>query len=35
MPKIGDMIHSMEGLSFATSLNLNMGHYYIKLDADA
>jgi hypothetical protein len=32
---IGDMIHSMEGFHFASSLDLNMGHYHIKLDADA
>jgi hypothetical protein len=29
------MIRSMEGFSFASALGLNMGHYHIKLDADA
>jgi hypothetical protein len=31
IPKIEDMIHSMEGFTFL----LNMGYYHIKLDADA
>ena len=35
IPKIGDMIQSMEGFTFATALDLNMGYYHIKLDADA
>jgi hypothetical protein len=35
IPKIGDMIRSMEGFTFATALDLNMGYYRIKLDADA
>jgi hypothetical protein len=35
IPKIGDIIRSMEGFTFATSLDLNMGYYHIKLDADA
>jgi hypothetical protein len=37
IPKIGnaDMIHSMEGFTFASALELNMGYYHIKLDADA
>jgi hypothetical protein len=35
IPKIGDMIHSMEGFTFASELDLNMGYYHIKLDADA
>jgi hypothetical protein len=29
------MIRSMEGFFFALSLDLNMGYYHIKLDADA
>jgi hypothetical protein len=29
------MIRSMEVFTFASSLNLNMGYYHIKLDADA
>jgi hypothetical protein len=35
IPKIGDMILSMEGFTFASALDLNMGYYHIKLDADA
>jgi hypothetical protein len=35
IPKIGDMIRSMEGFTFATALDVNMGYYHIKLDADA
>jgi hypothetical protein len=35
IPKIGDMIHSMEVFTFASALDLNMGYYHIKLDADA
>jgi hypothetical protein len=37
IPKIGKsgMIRSMEGFTFASALDLNMGHYHIKLDADA
>jgi hypothetical protein len=37
IPKIGeaDMIRSMEGFIFASALDLNMGYYHIKLDADA
>jgi hypothetical protein len=30
-----DMIRSMKGFTFASSLDLNMGYYHIKLDADA
>jgi hypothetical protein len=33
--KIGDLIRSMEGFTFAWALGLNMGYYHIKLDADA
>jgi hypothetical protein len=29
------MIRSMEGFTFASALDLNMGYYHIKLDADA
>jgi hypothetical protein len=29
------MIRSMEGLTFASALDLNMGYYHIKLDADS
>jgi hypothetical protein len=35
IPKIRDMIRSMEGFPFASALDLNMGYYHIKLDADA
>jgi hypothetical protein len=37
IPKIGlnDMICSMEEFTFASALDLNMGYYHIKLDADA
>jgi hypothetical protein len=34
IPKVGDMIRSMEGFTFASALDLNMGYYHIKLDAD-
>jgi hypothetical protein len=29
------MIRSMEGFTFAPALELNMGYYHIKLDADS
>jgi hypothetical protein len=29
------MIRSMEGFTFASALDFNMGYYHIKLDADA
>jgi hypothetical protein len=37
IPKIGEvgMILSIEGFTFASALDLNMGYYHIKLDADA
>jgi hypothetical protein len=35
IPKIADMIHSIEGFNFASALDLNMGYYHIKLDPDA
>jgi hypothetical protein len=37
IPKIGetDMIRSMKGFTFASALDLNMGYYHIKLDADS
>jgi hypothetical protein len=37
IPKIGeaDMIRSMEGFTFASGLDLNMGYYHINLDDDA
>jgi dihydroorotate dehydrogenase len=35
IPKIGDVIRSIEGFTFASALDLNMCYYHIKLDADA
>jgi hypothetical protein len=35
IPKIGNMIRSMEWSSFASALDLNMGYYNIKLDDNA
>jgi hypothetical protein len=37
IPKIGnaDMIHSMEGSSVASAMDLSMVYYHIKLDDDA
>jgi hypothetical protein len=35
IPKIGDMIRSMEEFTFASALDLNMGYYHIQLDDDA
>jgi hypothetical protein len=35
IPKIGEMILSMEGFTFASAMYLNMGYYHIKLDAVA
>jgi hypothetical protein len=36
IPKTGetDMIRSMEGISFASKLDLNIGYFHIKLDYD-
>jgi hypothetical protein len=34
IPKIGEMIRLMEGFTFASALDLNMGYYHIKLDAE-
>jgi hypothetical protein len=34
LPKIGDMIRSMEGFTFASVLELNMSYYHIKIDVD-
>jgi hypothetical protein len=31
---IADMIRSMEGSSFASALEINLGYYHIKIDAD-
>jgi hypothetical protein len=35
IPKIGDMIYSVEGFTFASVSHFNMENYPIKLDADA
>ena len=35
LPKIQDMLLKMEGFQYATSLDLNMGYYHIKLDANS
>ena len=34
IPKIATMLQDMEGFTFATSLDLNMGYYTIRLDPD-
>ncbi len=35
IPKISMVLQEIEGFSFATALDLNMGHYTIRLDPDA
>jgi hypothetical protein len=35
IPKIGDMIRSIEEFNFATASDLNIGYCHIKLDSDA
>ena len=35
IPKIQDLLHKLEGFMYATSLDLNMGYYHIKLNPDA
>jgi hypothetical protein len=35
IPKIAQMLQELEKFSYATSLDLNMGYYTIKLDLDA
>jgi hypothetical protein len=35
IPKVGNMIRSMEGFIFASALDLNIGYYHIKPDAEA
>jgi hypothetical protein len=35
IPKIQDMLHKLEGFMYATSLDLNMGYYHIKLNPNA
>jgi hypothetical protein len=33
LPKIQDLLLKMEGFTYATALDLNMGYYHIRLDA--
>jgi hypothetical protein len=35
IPKTQDLLHKLEGFMHATSLDLNMGHYHVKLNPDA
>ncbi len=35
IPKISTVLQEIEGFSYATALDLNMGYYTIKLDPDA
>ncbi len=35
IPKIGMVLQEIEGFSYATALDLNMGYYTIRLDPDA
>ena len=35
LPKISEMLLKLEGFQWATSLDLNMGYYHIRLDADS
>eukprot|EP00956_Cyclotella_meneghiniana_P023844 scaffold47065_cov41-Cyclotella_meneghiniana.AAC.1 len=35
IPKISTIMQELEGFTFATSLDLNMGYYHIRLDSDA
>jgi hypothetical protein len=35
IPKISTVLQELEGSSFTTALDLNMGYYIIKLDPDA
>jgi len=34
LPKISDILQQMEGFSYATALDLNMGYYHLLLDAE-
>ena len=34
IPKISDVLQDLEGFTYATSLDLNMGYYTIRLDPD-
>ena len=35
MPKINEMLLKLEGFQYATSLDLNMGYYHIRLSENA
>ena len=35
LPKISTVLQELEGFTFATALDLNMGYYTIRLDSDA
>ena len=35
LPKISTVFQEMEGFTFATALDLNMGYYHIRLDPDS
>ena len=35
IPKISTVLQEMEGFTYATALDLNMGYYTIRLDPDA
>jgi hypothetical protein len=35
IPKISTALQELEGFSYATALNLNMGYYTIRLDPDS
>ncbi len=35
IPKISMVLHELEGFTFATALDFNMGYYAIRLDPDA
>ena len=35
IPKISDVLHELEGFTFATAIDLNMGYWTIRLDPDA
>ena len=35
IPKIADVLQKLEGVKFATSLDLNMGYFTVRLDPDS
>ena len=35
MPKIQDLLQKLEGFTYASSLDLNMGYYHIELTPNA